>query len=58
MAKGLWPYQSKDRKMRYEVADLILGNLQEVMYERDAGRRIGGVRCQAKDAEFFEGKGA
>jgi len=45
--------------MRYEVADLILGNLKEVLYERDPARRIGGVRwIQAKDAEFFEGKGA
>ena len=44
--------------MRYEVADLILGNRQEVLYERDAARRIGGVRCHAKDAEFFDGKGA
>ena len=57
MAKGLGPYRSKDRKMRDEVAGLMLRNLQEVLYETDAVPRIGWVRSiQAKDAEFFEGK--
>jgi hypothetical protein len=59
MAKGLGPCRSKDRKMRDEVAGLMLRNLQEVFYERDAAPRVGWVRSiQAKDAEFFEEKGA
>ena len=59
MAKGPVPYRSKDRKMRDEVANPMLRNPQEVFYERDAAPRIGWVRSiQAKDAEFFEGKGA
>ena len=42
--------------MSDKVADLMLRNLQEVLNERDAGRRIAAVRSiYAKEAEFFEG---
>ena len=45
--------------MRDELADVMLRNLQEMSNEREAARRIGGVRSiQAKEAEFFEGAGA
>lgn len=42
--------------MSYELADLMLRNLQEVFNERDPARRIGAVKSiYAKEAEFFEG---
>ena len=42
--------------MSYELADLMLRNLQEVFNEKDAARRISAIKSiYAKDAEFFEG---
>jgi hypothetical protein len=59
MAKGLGPCRSKDRKTCYELADLMLRDLQKVFNERDPARRIGAVKLiYAKEAEFFEGKSA
>ena len=47
--------RGKGRKMSDKVADLMLRNLQEVLNERDAARRIVAVKSiYVREAEFFE----